>query len=369
MDRWNRGGGIKQRPDHHVDSDEGDYHEPQEPVIHYPRPNQTPEYADRRPTGIGTQRGDYRKASDVPKCPPKRPPGCAPPSVNRNLKPGRGDVGPDPRRDRPGHTDSPPRRPQPTTPSYTAQSPPHSRAESSVRPLGRETVSHFRLPPGNRADTAPITGHRACPAPFTGHRADTAPITGHRACPAQRHSLDLESHELDRRSDTDGNSERDSLRMKHHEWPQVKGEAEQNSYTGHSKPVEASEQQDWYVGAFSRVEAEHALHLVNREGAFLVRDCSRNTTQEPFVLALFYDNRVFNIQIRFCNQTCKYSLGTRVKTHDKFDSVSDIIKFHSIFPIVLIDGRNPSAAPNPKRQCVLMYPVTSQDMNVLLNTT
>lgn len=47
-----------------------------------------------------------------------------------------------------------------------------------------------------------------------------------------------------------------------------------------------------------------------------MRDCSRNTTQEPFVLAVFYDNRVFNVQIRFCNETCKYTLGTRIKTDD-----------------------------------------------------
>uniref|UniRef100_A0AAR2KRB2 SH2 domain-containing protein n=1 Tax=Pygocentrus nattereri TaxID=42514 RepID=A0AAR2KRB2_PYGNA len=91
------------------------------------------------------------------------------------------------------------------------------------------------------------------------------------------------------------------------------------------------------------------------EGAFLVRDCSRNTTNEPFVLAVFYENRVFNIQIRFCKETSKYTLGTRIKTNDTFDSVADIIKFHSIFPIVLIDGRNPSATSHPKRHCVLIF--------------
>lgn len=56
--------------------------------------------------------------------------------------------------------------------------------------------------------------------------------------------------------------------------------------------------------------------LCRQEGAFLVRDCSRNTTQEPFVLAVFYDNRVFNVQIRYCSETCRYTLGTRIKTGD-----------------------------------------------------
>uniref|UniRef100_A0AAY5EYC7 SH2 domain-containing protein n=1 Tax=Electrophorus electricus TaxID=8005 RepID=A0AAY5EYC7_ELEEL len=111
------------------------------------------------------------------------------------------------------------------------------------------------------------------------------------------------------------------------------------------------------VGAFSRAEAEHALHLVNQEGAFLVRDCSRNTTHEPFVLAVFYDNRVFNIQIRFCMETCKYTLGTRIKTTDTFDSVADIIKFHSIFPIMLIDGRNPLVGT----KCITLLPLNVLD--------
>ncbi|KAA0709820.1 Cytokine-dependent hematopoietic cell linker [Triplophysa tibetana] len=155
------------------------------------------------------------------------------------------------------------------------------------------------------------------------------------------------------------------------------------------------EEQNWYVGPFSRVDSEHALHLVNREGAFLVRDCSRNTTQEPFVLAVFYDKRVFNIQIRFCEETCKYTLGTGLRNSEvssdhtihmreresagssrasavlssvfqRFDSVTDIIKFHSIFPIILIDGRKILAATNPRRHSVLMYPVTKQDMTELL---
>lgn len=47
-----------------------------------------------------------------------------------------------------------------------------------------------------------------------------------------------------------------------------------------------------------------------------MRDCSKNTKQLPYVLAIFYDNRVFNVQIRFCMETNKYTLGTRIKTDD-----------------------------------------------------
>lgn len=120
-----------------------------------------------------------------------------------------------------------------------------------------------------------------------------------------------------------------------------------------------------------------------------MRDCSKNTTYEPLVLAVFYDKRVFNIQIRFSDEISKYTLGTGLRTNDvsqaptehsliirhhhhhlfvfqRFDSVTDIIRFHSIFPIVLVDGRKSSTAANQRRQCVLMYPITKQDLTELL---
>ncbi|KAI5628871.1 cytokine-dependent hematopoietic cell linker [Silurus asotus] len=203
MDHWNRGGLLKQPSDN---SDESDYHEPEEPIMRFPRPSPSPPV-------FGDDKGSPAK------------------------------------------------------------------------------VSNSRL-------------------------------TGLRSGSAQRHSLDLETHEQDKRYFTEGSAMRDMVRQMHREWPQ--------------------------------------------EGAFLVRDCSRNTKREPYVLAIFYDNRVFNVQIRFCMETCKYTLGTRIKNDETFGSVAEIIKFHSIFPIFLIDGRNPSAVSNQKRQCVLMYPVTADDMRRLL---
>ncbi|XP_056094771.1 uncharacterized protein LOC130073400, partial [Rhinichthys klamathensis goyatoka] len=184
---------------------------------------------------------------------------------------------------------------------------------------------------------------------------------------SHRFSLDLDSQDLDSACDSDSSSsESHARKTQHHEWPPTRGEAH-GSFTSHSKPAQGLAEQNWYVGSVSRVEAEHALHLVNREGAFLVRDCSKNTTHEPLVLGVFYDKRVFNIQIRFSEDISKYTLGTGLRTNDRFDSVTDIIKFHSIFPIVLIDGRKTSAATNQKRQCVLMYPITKQDLAALLD--
>ncbi|XP_058261358.1 cytokine-dependent hematopoietic cell linker isoform X2 [Hemibagrus wyckioides] len=363
MDRWNRGGWIKQRSIHNDDSDEGDYHEPEEPVMRFPRPRQSPtEYADncpvreQQPFPSGTK--DIKNILDVPPRLPKRPPGSAAPIVNRDLKPGRQGKVTSERRSKTLGSNEP-----------ITKIPPRP-----VKSLPRDCFDNTDLAPPSRAP--PCAPVRAPPV-NTRTAADGASVsesenlsdsrlTGLRSGSSHRHSLDLELHEQDRRYLTEGSAGRGSSRQMHHEWPQVKADTDQASYTGHSKPVEVSTEQEWYVGSFSRVEAEHALHLVNQEGAFLVRDCSRNTKQEPFVLAVFYDNRVFNVQIRFCTQTNKYTLGTRIKTDDAFDSVADIIKFHSIFPILLIDGRNPSVVSTQKRQCVLMYPITADDMKRLL---
>ncbi|RXN22233.1 cytokine-dependent hematopoietic cell linker-like protein [Labeo rohita] len=194
-------------------------------------------------------------------------------------------------------------------------------------------------------------------------------IQSHRAreCQAShRFSLDLDCQDLDSCFEDEKSSLDSNVRkQQHHEWPPAKGE-NNSSFTNHSKPAEGLADQNWYVGMVSRVDAEHALHLVNREGAFLVRDCSKNTTYEPLVLAVFYDKRVFNIQIRFSDETGKFTLGTGLRTNDRFDSVTDIIKFHSIFPIVLVDGRKSSTAANQRRQCVLLYPITKQDLTELL---
>ncbi|XP_053505682.1 cytokine-dependent hematopoietic cell linker isoform X2 [Ictalurus furcatus] len=363
MDRWNRAGGIKQRFDHHDDSDEGDYHEPEEPIMRFPRPCQPPSvYADKgpareRPFPSGAK--DLKNILDTPPRLPKRPPGSAAPIVNRDLKPGRQGKATSDRRSQTLGSNEP-----------TTKIPPRP-----VKSLPRDCFDHTDdAPPSRSPPCAPVrtphihTRTAADGASLTeGESVSNSRLTGLRSSPNNRHSLDLESCEQDRRYLTEETAVRVSVRQMHHEWPQVKADTEQASYTGHSKPVEASAEQEWYVGGFSRVEAEHALHLVNREGAFLVRDCSKNTTQEPYVLALFYDNRVFNVQIRFSKETGKYTLGTRIKTDDTFESVAEIIKFHSIFPILLIDGRNPASAASHKRQCVLMYPVTAEDMRRLLS--
>ncbi|KAK5864532.1 hypothetical protein PBY51_015769 [Eleginops maclovinus] len=178
----------------------------------------------------------------------------------------------------------------------------------------------------------------------------------------QRHSLDLETHDLETRSQL--SIERVPSKCLHHEWPQTKEDFDQHDFVPMEKPQQTCEE-DWYVGTCTRADAEHVLHLVNKDGAYLVRDCSINTNSEPLVLAVYHHKKVYNVKIRFIESTSKYVLGTGHRSNDMFESVGDIIKFHSIFPVILISGRNMPRNTCPEN-CVLTCPVTRSDVDQLL---
>ncbi|XP_031718805.1 cytokine-dependent hematopoietic cell linker [Anarrhichthys ocellatus] len=178
-----------------------------------------------------------------------------------------------------------------------------------------------------------------------------------------RHSLDLETHNTETRSQQ--SLERVRSKRHHHEWPQTKEDFDQHDFVPKGKPQQTYNEEDWYVGACSRADAEHALHLVNKDGAFLVRDCSMNTNREPLVLAVYHSKKVYNIKLRFIESSGKYALGTGQRSDDMFDSVADIIKIHSIFPITLISGRSMPRSKCPEN-CVLTCPITKNDVVQLL---
>lgn len=183
--------------------------------------------------------------------------------------------------------------------------------------------------------------------------------------PSPRFSMDLEAQQIAERWSNDDTAE-ESVNMLHfhHEWPQTKEEFDQNDFVPMEKP-QTHWDDDWYIGACSRTDAEHALHLVNKDGAFLVRDCSLNSNSEPLVLSVYHEKKVYNVKIRFIENSRRYALGTGQRSNEMFDSVTDIIKFHSIFPIVLISGKNLPGTKCPEN-CILTYPVTKRDVDKLL---
>ncbi|XP_060044450.1 cytokine-dependent hematopoietic cell linker [Erinaceus europaeus] len=125
-------------------------------------------------------------------------------------------------------------------------------------------------------------------------------------------------------------------------------------------PVRADAKQgishnEWYIGDLSRQAVEEALVRENKDGTFLVRDCSTKSRAEPYVLVVFYRSKVYNVKIRFLERNQQFALGTGRRGDEKFDSVEDIIEHYKYFPIVLIDGKDKTGVR--REQCYLTQPL------------
>ncbi|XP_068398099.1 cytokine-dependent hematopoietic cell linker [Eschrichtius robustus] len=112
---------------------------------------------------------------------------------------------------------------------------------------------------------------------------------------------------------------------------------------------------EWYIGEYSRQAVEEALMKENKDGTFLVRDCSTKSRAEPYVLVVFYGNKVYNVKIRFLERNQQFALGTGLRGDEKFDSVEDIIEHYKYFPIILIDGKDKTGIH--REQCYLTQPL------------
>lgn len=112
---------------------------------------------------------------------------------------------------------------------------------------------------------------------------------------------------------------------------------------------------EWYIGEHSRQAVEEALMKENKDGTFLVRDCSKKSRAEPYVLAVFYGNKVYNVKIRFLERSLQFALGTGLRGDEKFNSVEDIIEHYKHSPIILIDGKDKTGFH--REQCYLTQPL------------
>uniref|UniRef100_A0A8C4LZR4 Lymphocyte cytosolic protein 2 n=1 Tax=Equus asinus asinus TaxID=83772 RepID=A0A8C4LZR4_EQUAS len=114
---------------------------------------------------------------------------------------------------------------------------------------------------------------------------------------------------------------------------------------------ENSLNEEWYVSYITRPEAEAALRRINQDGTFLVRDSSKKTITNPYVLMVLYKDKVYNIQIRYQEENQVYLLGTGLRGKEDFLSVSDIIDYFRKMPLLLIDGKNRGS----RYQCTLTH--------------
>ncbi|KAM4036353.1 lymphocyte cytosolic protein 2 [Anomaloglossus baeobatrachus] len=108
--------------------------------------------------------------------------------------------------------------------------------------------------------------------------------------------------------------------------------------------------EQWYLGNISRKDAESALRSINKDGTFLVRNCSQSTLSQPYVLMVLYKNKVYNVRIRYDKNNQVYLLGSG--GHETFDSVSEIIDYFRRTPLLLIDGKDRGSRQHCKLLCI-----------------
>ncbi|KAM9744646.1 SH2 domain-containing protein 6 isoform 1-T1 [Menidia menidia] len=107
-----------------------------------------------------------------------------------------------------------------------------------------------------------------------------------------------------------------------------------------SKQTE-NEDKEWFAGDCSRKTAEDLLQRVNKDGAFLIRHSSAQSSRQPYTLAVLYQQKVYNIPIRFLEDIQGYALGKEGKNNEEiFTSLDDMISFHKNNQLLLIDSRS-----------------------------
>ncbi|CAJ1069275.1 B-cell linker protein-like [Xyrichtys novacula] len=101
------------------------------------------------------------------------------------------------------------------------------------------------------------------------------------------------------------------------------------------------EAKEWFAGDCSRKQAEDVLERVNKDGAFLIRNSSAQKPRQPYTLAVLYQQKVYNIPIRFLGETQGYALGKEGKKNEEiFVTLEEMISHHKNNQLLLIDSKS-----------------------------
>ncbi|XP_078107261.1 SH2 domain-containing protein 6 isoform X1 [Sander vitreus] len=102
-----------------------------------------------------------------------------------------------------------------------------------------------------------------------------------------------------------------------------------------------NEDKEWFAGDCNRKTAEDLLLRVNKDGAFLIRHSSSQSARQPYTLAVLYQQKVYNIPIRFQGETQGYALGKEGKKNEEiFGSLDEMISHHENNQLLLIDSKS-----------------------------
>ncbi|XP_026200033.1 B-cell linker protein [Anabas testudineus] len=102
-----------------------------------------------------------------------------------------------------------------------------------------------------------------------------------------------------------------------------------------------NEDKEWFAGDCNRKTAEELLIRVNKDGAFLIRCSSSQNARQPYTLAVLYQQKVYNIPIRYLEEMQVYALGKEGKKNEEiFHSLDEMIFHHKNNQLVLIDSKS-----------------------------
>lgn len=102
-----------------------------------------------------------------------------------------------------------------------------------------------------------------------------------------------------------------------------------------------NEDKEWFAGDCNRKAAEDLLMRVNKDGAFLVRHSSAQSARQPYTLAVLYQQKVYNVPVRFLEETRGYALGKEGKKNEEiFGTLDEMISHHKNNQLLLIDSKS-----------------------------
>nr|XP_057928009.1 B-cell linker protein isoform X2 [Doryrhamphus excisus] len=113
--------------------------------------------------------------------------------------------------------------------------------------------------------------------------------------------------------------------------------------SGGGRITKESESQDpeWFAGECNRKTAEDLLLRVNTDGTFLIRHSSAQNARQPFTLAVLYQQKVYNIPIRFLEDMQGFALGKEgKKSEEVFNSLAEMVMHHKTCQLYLIDSKS-----------------------------
>nr|XP_054590397.1 lymphocyte cytosolic protein 2-like [Nothobranchius furzeri] len=98
----------------------------------------------------------------------------------------------------------------------------------------------------------------------------------------------------------------------------------------------------WYGAQLTRRQAEAVLRAVSKDGAFLVRDSSKTSSEHPYTLMSLHQGKIYNIRIRHLGNS--YLLGIGLNKTESFPGLKEMIIHHTSNPLLLTDAKDRHSA-------------------------